>query len=142
MNFIFRIWRSTVGRKFIMALTGGDVRVRHCHLLAISRSFCGSKRQSLRSLSATNLGWSRSARIVLWDASCFTSWPPSLTARTGGARPARYEGDPTPIATSYAFTHHDDERADHRGIHPHHLLHFTLVTKHQFQRTGFCRLPR
>jgi len=130
MNFITRIWRSSLGKKFIMALTGCAMFLFVIgHLVGNLQIFLGPEalnRYGHFLQSNMEIVWP--ARITLLACVLLhilsAVW---LTAENKAARPVGYEGDPTPIATTYASRTMMMSGLIIAAFIVYHLLHFTVL---------------
>ena len=132
MNFITRIWCSSVGKKFIMALTGlalfgfvvghlvGNLQVflgpealnRYGHFLQSNKELLWAARLGLL------------ACVVLHVLAAVR-----LSAQNKAARPVGYEGTPTPVAASYASRTMLMSGLIIAAFIVYHLLHYTVQLK-------------
>src|SRR5437868_2951954 len=132
MNFITRIWRSTIGKKFIMALTGCLLFLFVvAHLLGNLQIFLGPEilnRYGHFLQSNMELIWPARigllACVVLHVLAAI-----GLTARNRAARPVAYEGNPTPIATTYASRTMMMSGIIIAAFIVYHLLHYTALVR-------------
>src|SRR5262245_34956458 len=105
MNLITRIWRSSLGKKYIMALTGCVMFLFVIgHLVGNLQVFLGPdtlNRYGHFLPSNMEIVWP--ARVVLLGCVLLHILSAvRLSAENKAARPIGYEGSPTPIATTYA----------------------------------------
>src|SRR5262245_54475145 len=105
MNLLARVWRSSVGKKFVMALTGGVLVVFVVgHLVGNLQLFLGPEtlnRYAHFLQSNKELLWL--ARLgLLACVLLHVIAAARLSAENKAARPMGYEGDPNPVAASYA----------------------------------------
>lgn len=105
MNLLARVWRSSVGKKFIMAVTGGVLVVFVLgHLVGNLQLFLGPEtlnRYGHFLQSNKELLWL--ARIgLLTSVVLHIVAAARVSADNKAARPLGYEGDPNPVAASYA----------------------------------------
>jgi succinate dehydrogenase / fumarate reductase cytochrome b subunit len=132
MNFITRIWRSSVGKKFIMGLTGlalfgfvvghliGNLQVflgpeslnRYAHFLQSNKELLWGVRSGL--LACVVLHVFAAAR---------------LSAQNKAARPVGYQGATAPVAASYASRTMLMSGLIIAAFVVYHLLHYTAVVK-------------
>jgi succinate dehydrogenase / fumarate reductase cytochrome b subunit len=132
MNFIARIWRSSVGKKFIMALTGGALFLFVVgHLVGNLQIFLGPEalnRYGHFLQSNMEIVWP--ARIgLLVCAGLHVVAAVRLSAENKAARPVGYEGDPNPIAASYASRTMLMSGLIIAAFIVYHLLHYTVQVK-------------
>lgn len=132
MNFITRIWRSSVGKKFIMALTGlalfGFVVG---HLIGNLQIFLGAEtlnRYGALLKSNPELLWAVRggllACVVLHVLAAVR-----LSAQNKAARPVGYEGATAPVAASYASRTMLMTGLIIAAFIVYHLLHYTALVK-------------
>jgi succinate dehydrogenase / fumarate reductase cytochrome b subunit len=132
MNFITRIWRSSVGQKFIMGLTGlvlfGFVAG---HLVGNLQVFLGPEplnRYGAFLQSSQELLWIvRSGLIACVVLHVLTAV--RLSAANKAARPVGYEGASAPVAASYASRTMLMSGLIIAAFIVYHLLHYTAVVK-------------
>lgn len=132
MNFITRIWRSSVGKKFIMALTGLALFVFVVgHLIGNLQIFLGAEtlnrygaflQSNKEVLWAVRLGLLACVVLHVWAAV-------ALTAQNRAARPVGYEGATAPVAASYASRTMMMSGLIIAAFIIYHLLHFTVLVK-------------
>ncbi len=132
MNFITRIWRSSVGKKFIMALTGGALFLFVIgHLVGNLQIFLGAEalnRYGHFLQSNMEIVWP--ARIgLLVCVVLHVLAAVRLSAENKAARPVGYEGDPNPIAASYASRTMLMSGLIIAAFIVYHLLHYTVLVK-------------
>ena len=142
MNFITQIWRSSLGKKFIMALTGGAMALFIiAHLAGNLQIFLGPdtlNRYGHFLQSNMEIVWP--ARVILLGCVVLHVLAAvRLTAENRAARPVGYEGDPTPVATTYASRTMMMSGLIIAAYIVYHLLHFTvLVSSVNFSGQDFA----
>jgi succinate dehydrogenase / fumarate reductase cytochrome b subunit len=129
MNLLARVWRSSVGKKFVMALTGGALVVFVIgHLIGNLQLFLGPE-------TLNRYGhFLQSNKELLWSArlgllACVVLHivaAARLSAENKVARPVGYEGDPNPIAASYASRTMLMSGFIVAAFIIYHLLHYTM----------------
>jgi len=132
MHFIARIWRSSIGKKFVMALTGVVLLVFVVgHLVGNLQIFLGPE-------SLNRYGhFLKSNKELLWAVrlgllACVALHVLAavrLTAENRAARPAGYEGAPAPVAASYASRTMMMSGLIIAAFIIYHLLHYTAFVK-------------
>ena len=132
MNFITRIWRSSVGKKFIMALTGCALFLFVIgHLVGNLQIFLGPdalNRYGHFLQSNMEIVWP--VRLGLLGCVVLHVLAAArLSAENKAARPVGYEGDPNPIASSYASRTMLMSGLITAAFIIYHLLHYTVLVK-------------
>jgi succinate dehydrogenase / fumarate reductase cytochrome b subunit len=132
MNFIARIWRSTVGKKFIMALTGCALILFVIgHLLGNLQVFLGPdvlNRYGHFLQSNMEIVWP--ARLgLLGCVVLHVLAAVRLSAENKAARPVGYKGAPNPIAASYASRTMMMSGLIVAAFIVYHLLHYTVLVQ-------------
>jgi len=141
MNLLARVWRSSVGKKFVMALTGGALFVFVIgHLVGNLQLFLGPE-------TLNRYGhFLQSNKEILWMArlgllACAVLHvvaAAQISAENKAARPVGYAGDPNPIAASYASRTMLMSGLIVGAFIVYHLLHYTvLVTGVNFSGQDF-----
>jgi succinate dehydrogenase / fumarate reductase, cytochrome b subunit len=131
MNIIHILFRSSLGKKYLMAITGLALLIYVIgHMLGNLQIFLGrdvinTYAQFLHSnqtfLWLVRLGFLTVVGLHIWSAI-------SLTADNRAARPMGYEGNPTPLAASYASRTMIMSGVIIAIFVVYHLLHFTVQT--------------
>ncbi|MEY2409721.1 MAG: succinate dehydrogenase / fumarate reductase, cytochrome b subunit [Verrucomicrobiota bacterium] len=132
MNSITPMWRSTVGKKIVMALTGAALFLFViAHLLGNLQIFLGPEalnRYGHFLQSNMELVWPARlgllACVVLHIVAAV-----QLSAANKAARPVGYEGNPHPVATTYASRTMLMSGLIIAAFIIYHLLHFTVLVK-------------
>jgi succinate dehydrogenase / fumarate reductase cytochrome b subunit len=134
MNGLARAWRSSLGKKYIMAITGCALFLFVIgHLLGNLQVFLPDHGEALNAYghflqSKPGLVWTARlgllAMLVLHVASAA-----KLSAENKRARPIGYEGNPAPLAASYASRTMMMSGLIVAAFVVYHLLHFTVQTK-------------
>lgn len=129
MNFIKRLFKSSIGRKYLMAISGGClVLFVTGHMIGNLQIFLGPETintyaQFLQSnkeiLWLVRLSLLAFLVLHIWSAS-------SLTIDNRKARPLSYAGNPTPTAASYASRTMMMSGAIVLIFIVYHLLHYTV----------------
>jgi len=141
MNLLARVWRSSVGKKFVMASTGGALFVFVIgHLLGNLQLFLGPE-------TLNRYGhFLKSNKEILWLVrlallACVVLHilaAARLAAENKAARPVGYAGDPIPISASYASRTMLMSGVIVAAFIVYHLLHYTvLVTGMNFSGQDF-----
>jgi succinate dehydrogenase / fumarate reductase cytochrome b subunit len=132
MNFIHRIWHSTVGKKLLMASTGCVLVLFVVgHLLGNLQIFLGPDvLNRYGHFLQTNMELIWPARLFL--IACVVLHvvsAVSLTRLNRAARPVGYVDDPTPIGTSYASRTMMMSGLITAAFVVYHVLHYTVLVK-------------
>ena len=132
MNVLKNLFRSTLGKKFIMALTGGALFLFVVgHLVGNLQIFLGPEainRYGHFLQSNVEIIWP--ARIGLLLCVVLHIWSAvKLTQENREARPIGYLNDPEPKAASYASQTMMMSGLIVAAFIVYHLLHFTVQTK-------------
>jgi succinate dehydrogenase / fumarate reductase cytochrome b subunit len=141
MNLLARVWRSSVGKKFVMAVTGGALVVFVIgHLVGNLQLFLGPEtlnRYGHFLQSNKELLWL--VRIGLLTCVVLHIVAAArLSVENKAARPVGYAGDPNPVAASYASRTMLMSGLIVAAFVVYHLLHYTvLVTSVNFSGQDF-----
>lgn len=132
MNLIKRTFGSSLGKKYIMAISGGALFVFVVgHMLGNLQIFLGPEainryghflQSNPEILWPARLGLLVMVLLHIWAAA-------KLTAENKAARPIGYASDPTPVAASYASRTMLMSGLIIAAFVIYHLLHFTVQTK-------------
>jgi succinate dehydrogenase cytochrome b subunit len=132
MNSLTRLWNTSLGKKYIMALSGAVLFLFVIgHLLGNLQIFLGPDALNaygdfLQSKPA--LVWS--ARLILLFLVGVHIWSAArLSIENKAARPIEYEGGPKPVAASYASRTMLMSGVIIAAFVLYHLLHFTVQVK-------------
>jgi succinate dehydrogenase / fumarate reductase cytochrome b subunit len=141
MNHFARVWRSSVGKKFVMALTGAVLFVFVLgHLLGNLQLFLGPEtlnRYGHFLQSNKEILWLVRA-VLLACVVLHILAAARLSAENKAARPVGYLDDPNPIAASYASRTMLMSGLIVAAFIVYHLLHYTVqVTGVNFSGQDF-----
>lgn len=142
MNQLARVWRSSVGKKFVMAVTGGVLAVFVIgHLVGNLQLFLGPE-------TLNRYGhFLQSNKELLWLVrigllTCVVLHIVAavrISADNKSARPMSYEGNPEPVAASYASRTMLMSGLIVAAFIVYHLLHYTVqVTSINFSEQDFA----
>ena len=130
MNLLASVWRSSVGKKFVMALTGGALVVFVIgHLVGNLQLFLGPE-------TLNRYGhFLKSNKEILWLVragllACVVLHivaAARLSAENKTARPVGYAGNPAPIAANYASRTMLMSGLIIAAFVVYHLLHYTVL---------------
>jgi succinate dehydrogenase / fumarate reductase cytochrome b subunit len=131
MNLINGLFKSSLGKKLIMALTGGGLFLFVIgHLLGNLQVFLGPEVINAYGhflQSKPELVWS--ARLGLLAMVGLHIWSAiKLSAENKAARPQNYTGDPAPVVATYASRTMLMSGLIVGAFIVYHLLHFTVKT--------------
>lgn len=144
MNLLTGLFRSSVGKKLVMAATGGVLFLFVIgHLVGNLQIFLG--REAINAYGhflQSNLEIIWPARIGLLLAVGLHIWSAvKLSAENKAARPVGYANDPTPVAASYASRTMLMSGLIVAAFIIYHLLHFTVqVSAINFTGKDFASL--
>lgn len=129
MNLLTRVWRSSLGKKYIMALTGLALFLFVIgHMIGNLQVFVGPEalnRYAHFLQSTPEILWPfRIAMIVLVGAHLAAAF--TLQAQNTESRPSGYEGNPTPLDASLASRTMIMSGAIIGAFIVYHILHFTV----------------
>ncbi len=144
MNLVTGLFRSSVGKKLIMAATGGVLFFFVVgHLVGNLQIFLGPEainayghflQSNLEIIWPARLGLIVAVGLHIWSAV-------KLSAENKAARPIGYANDPTPIAASYASRTMLMSGLIIAAFIVYHLLHFTVqVSAINFTGKDFSNL--
>ena len=129
MNFLMKIWHSSLGKKYIMGISGFVlVSFIVAHMLGNLQVFIGpSWINTYGQLLHDNHEILWPARIVLLTIIGLHIWSAvKLRAENRAARPVGYAGNPAPLASSYASRTAMMSGLIIAAFVIFHLLHYTL----------------
>jgi len=129
MNFLMKIWCSSLGKKYIMSISGfALVAFVVAHLLGNLQVFLGpSWINTYGQLLHANHEILWPVRIILLALVGLHIWSAfKLRAENRAARPVGYAGDPAPLAASYASRTIMMSGLIIAAFVIFHLLHYTL----------------
>lgn len=132
MNIIASLVNSSLGKKYIMAITGGGLFVFVVgHLLGNLQFFLGPEKLNAYGhflQSTPEILWP--ARLGLLTMVVLHIWSAArLSLENEAARPIGYAGSPTPVAASYASRTMMMSGLIVAVFVVYHLLHFTVQTQ-------------
>jgi len=132
MKIITNLFGSTLGKKYIMALTGfGLFGFVVAHLLGNLQIFVGAESiNRYGHFLQSNLEIIWPARIALLAMVALHIWSAvKLSAENKAARPIAYAGDPAPVVASYASRTMLMSGIIIAAFIVYHLLHYTVQTQ-------------